>query len=474
MLQPEKQKSAWEGGQAREVTTLLVRRKRILARALFCLLASVLMTVGACEKKSTNKKSGPVTITFFGWSPFTRAVIENNQKSLDRFTQETGIRVKLIPGSENATERLPVIQEMLKKESDAPDVYFVDVVWPALLADQLLDLTPYRADESRQFAPEALRNATVNGKLVAMPLENVAGALYYRTDLLKKYGYAHPPESWDELEKVAARIQAGERAGGNRNFWGFVWQGAPYEGLTCNALEWQVSQGGGRNIEPDGTISVNNLRTLKAMKMAKRWVGTISPPSVTSYKEQDSWVLWDSGNAAFLRYWAWEDLLPELFPDSPIKGKIAVTWLPSGGARHASTMGGHLLGVSKHSGHPREAALFVRFMASRRLEDRASFEGFGVPIHPELYADPEVLKANPEMAKLKYVFADAAVARPSTVAGKHYDEVSNAYFTAVHDILTGKTEAVKALAGLESQLAKITGFKTGRPVQETNSAAKSR
>jgi trehalose/maltose transport system substrate-binding protein len=66
---------------------------------------------------------------------------------------------------------------------------------------------------------------------------------------MRQYGYPAPPKTWDELERMAARIQAGERAKGRRDFWGFVWQGAPSEALTCNALEWQVSEGGGRIIE---------------------------------------------------------------------------------------------------------------------------------------------------------------------------------------------------------------------------------
>jgi trehalose/maltose transport system substrate-binding protein len=48
---------------------------------------------------------------------------------------------------------------------------------------------------------------------------------------------------------MARRIQSGERAKGKKDFWGYVWQGADGEALTCDALEWQAGEGGGRIIE---------------------------------------------------------------------------------------------------------------------------------------------------------------------------------------------------------------------------------
>jgi trehalose/maltose transport system substrate-binding protein len=37
---------------------------------------------------------------------------------------------------------------------------------------------------------------------------------------LRKYGYDRPPRNWDELDRMAKRIQAGERAKGKKDFWG--------------------------------------------------------------------------------------------------------------------------------------------------------------------------------------------------------------------------------------------------------------
>ena len=40
--------------------------------------------------------------------------------------------------------------------------------------------------------------------------------LLYPTDLLRQDGYREPPRTWDELEIMAARIQASERAKGKK------------------------------------------------------------------------------------------------------------------------------------------------------------------------------------------------------------------------------------------------------------------
>ncbi|MDP9383067.1 MAG: extracellular solute-binding protein [Chloroflexota bacterium] len=120
-----------------------------------------------------------------------------------------------------------------------------------------------------------------------MPWFGDFGMLYYRTDLLEKYGYNSPPKTWDELEQMARAVMQGERAN-RQDFTGFVFQGAAYEGLTCNALEWLASAGGGDIVTPEGEVTVNNPEAIQMLRRAQGWVGTISPRGVRTYQEEDA------------------------------------------------------------------------------------------------------------------------------------------------------------------------------------------
>jgi trehalose/maltose transport system substrate-binding protein len=311
--------------------------------------------------------------------------------------------------------------------------------------------------------PVLAANDTVDGKLVAVPYRADLGLLFYRTDLLQKYGYRGPPGTWDELETMAARIQAGERAKGNRSFWGFVWQGAAAEGLTCNALEWQASEGGGRIIERDMTISVNNPRAIRAWQRAARWVGSISPPGVVAYKEWDATNVWAAGNAAFMRNWP-QASVESRAAGSSIRKKFDVTLLPAGKAGRAGTLGGTSLAVSRFSAHPREALELVRYLCSTQMQVERSRTLSVPPTQHRLYELPEVLEPNPYFAQLSQALrTGVVVSRPSGVSGKNYEDVSEAYIQAVHSVLTREQSAPEAAETLEKELIRITGFKRGPP-----------
>jgi trehalose/maltose transport system substrate-binding protein len=385
-------------------------------------------------------------------------------QEIKQFTQETGIPVKLLPAPEGA-EPLDVCRSLLETGAKIPDVYGLDVIWPGILAENLLDLKTFvPAKEIATHFPELIANNTVNGKLVALPSLLDVGLLSYRTDLLKYYGYHTPPRTWQELETMAARTQAGERAKGQKDFWGFVWEGTSSESLSCNALEWQVSEGGGPIIE-NNAVTVNNPETARAWERALRWVGTISPPGVVAYKEWDAYNIWRAGQAAFMRNWAPPNS-GELVQGLLTKDQFGIASLPRGRARVAATVGGRGYAVSRYSLHPREASMLVRFLCRPDTQLNRSRKIGKSPTIPELYNDPRI-QADPYFSTILKTYRDDKVLRPSTEAGKRYPALSRAYYMAVHDVLAGRKTAATALADLQSELMQITGLNA--PARGANS-----
>src|SRR3974390_46543 len=422
--------------------------------AAVCLILFFLLHQG-CTRPSHE----PVTLSIVDQQWTTENFHRAELQELAEFTRQTGIQVKYLPAPESAGEQLALWRELLRTGAGGPGVYGVDVVWPGMLGEYFIDLKPYFGDEISSQFPATVRSYMVGDKLVAMPRGAGIGILYYRTDLLQRYGYRAPPATWDELETMAARIQAGERARGNKKFWGYVWQGAAAEALTGNALEWQASEGGGRIIEDDKTISVNNPQAIRAWQRAARWVGSISPPSVVAYKELDSLNVWAAGDAAFMRNWtvAYAD---GQAAGSPIRNKFDIALLPGGKAGRMGTLGGTGAAVSRFSAHPSEALRLVRYLTSPEVQLRRFQLISDIPTRPELFERPDVLAVNPHFALLDQALRNGVVSRPANVAGTKCEDVSNAYIQAVHSVLTGERAAPQAAADLEKELVRITGFRT--------------
>jgi trehalose/maltose transport system substrate-binding protein len=296
--------------------------------------------------------------------------------------------------------------------------------------------------------------------------------LFYRVDLLRKYGYRAPPKTWEELEVMARRIQSGERASGNKDFWGFVWEGAPSEALTCNALEWQVSEGGGTILDETGKVTVNNPHSIRAWERAARWVGSISPPGVLVFKEWDAGNMWQAGKAAFLRSWA-SEYIADRGPTCLIRDRFDIAPLP-GGARTAATFGGSGFGVSRHSLHPREAAMLVRYLSGREEQVTRCRNTTDAPTISQLYNDPELLPTNPQFPRVLEVFHKGIVLRPSRAAGKMYPDVSRAYWEAVHAVLTRREPAIQAAHELQDELEQMLQAPAARANSEFDKTAAQR
>jgi trehalose/maltose transport system substrate-binding protein len=238
--------------------------------------------------------------------------------------------------------------------------------------------------------------------------------------------------------------------------WGYVFQGNAYEGLTCDALEWIKSYGGGQIVEPDGKISINNPKAVAAIEQAKTWINTISPPGVLAYQEEESRGVWQTGNAVFMRNWPYAYSLGN-GADSKVKGLFDVSALPSGtGGTPAATLGGWNIAVSKYSKNPDAATKLALFISSKEFQKDRAITRSALPTIEALYDDPDVVKAQPIVPNMKNAFLNA-VARPSRGAGIKYNEVSSDFWSAVHDTLSGNGSAADNLEALEAKLTELKG-----------------
>ena len=368
----------------------------------------------------------------------------------------TGNTVTLVPMPASTSDQFGQYRLWLAAGNGDIDLYMTDVIWAPQLADHFVDLTAAAAELAPTHFPAIIESQTVNGKLVALPTFTDAPALYFRTDLLEKYSMP-VPTTWEELTTTAQVIQDGERAAGNPDMWGFVWQGNAYEGLTCDALEWVKSFGGGQIVEPDGTISINNPQAIAALELAKTWVGTISPDGVLAYQEEESRGVWQTGNAVFMRNWPYAYGLGN-GDDSAVKGLFDVTTLPTGGdnTTSAATLGGWNVAVSKYGDEQEAAISLALYLAGPEAQKLRALNESALPTIIALYDDADIAAAQPIIPRWKDVFLQA-VPRPSAPTLGNYNEVSSLFWSAVHETLSGNGTAAENLELLEADLTDLKG-----------------
>ncbi len=361
-------------------------------------------------------------------------------------------------------DRLAVYRQFFEAKSPDVDLYQIDTIWPGDLASNFIDLTSMTGikDQLAQIFPSMVQNDNVDGKQVAIPWFTDAGLLFYRTDLLQKYNISAAPTLWADLATAAKTIMDGEKAAGKQDFWGFVWQGTAYEGLTCDGLEWIYSYGGGTIVTPDKKITINNPKAAAAIDNAATWVGKISPTGVTGFAEEDARNVWQAGNSAFMRNWPYAYSLGQA-KDSVIAGKFDVSPLPAQpNEKPAAALGGWQLSVSAYSKNPNDAADVALYFTSPAEQKIRAVEGSFQPTIMSLYKDADVLKAVPFFGKLYDVFT-AAVPRPSTATAPNYNQVSTFFFNNVHDVLMGTKDGATAVAQIEASLVNLLKFPTAAP-----------
>ncbi len=376
-------------------------------------------------------------------------------KVVQDFSKKTGIQTEIIRQTSDSDQRKQSIMVALRGKKSDPDVMIMDVAWVGQMANSqwLEPLEIYKDIDKTAFFQSVINLAdTYQNQLIALPVYVDGGMLYYRKDLLDKYGFKTPPATWEQLLTMAVTVQQEERKS-NENFWGYVWQGAQYEGLVCDALEW-FSSANGAFLDQSGKSAINSPANKKALQYMVDLIHKqkVSPPNTyTDMKEEEVRMMFQNGNALFERNWPYA--YAEHNKDtSAVKGKFDIAPLPSfPGGKSASTLGGWHVGISKFSDQKEEAAKLVDFITSYAVQKELSMNLGWNPGRTAVYDDADVIKANPHLKHLKAVFENA-IPRPSV---SYYAELSHIWQNSINAALSQHLTVEEALIKADKEAGMV-------------------
>src|SRR5690348_16085891 len=200
--------------------------------------------------------------------------------------QFPNIHVTLVSAPTNTDTNRATLATQISGGSATPDVFMGDVIWPAQfgahqLAVPLSDYLPqsYWA----QFAPGLVAGASYKGKVYGSPLFEDQGFMYYRKDLLAKEGL-QPPTTWEQVQSDAKTLVSKGLVK-----YGFVWQGASYEGLTCNFMEYLTSAGGTATNGDYTKATLDSPAAIKALTFMRGLITSgVTPAAVSTFQEAQS------------------------------------------------------------------------------------------------------------------------------------------------------------------------------------------
>ncbi|UOF89677.1 ABC transporter substrate-binding protein [Fodinisporobacter ferrooxydans] len=431
-----------------------VKKGMVLGAAVMT-LGSLVAGCGAAtnntQQAADNKNANNTAATGNGPVDFSKASgsivwaappITNNglRKTLvDTFNKEhPNIKVTLQNQNTNTDTNRASLTTAIGGGATTPDVYMGDVVWPAQFAHSQLAMPLDKvlpADFWNRFANGLVDGAKYQGKVYAAPFFADTAFLFYRKDLLDKAGLP-VPTSWEQVQKDAQTLQ-------NKGLvkFGYVWQGASYEGLTCDFTEI-LADAGGKVLDSSGKPALDSPEAKKALSFMRGLITSkVSPAAEDTFKEPESMNVFNNGDAAFLRNWSYAWTSSQNPKDSKVVGKVGVTVLPTfGGGAGYSSVGGWDLFVNPHTKNVPATLAFIDWMTGKEAQTIMAKQFSEIPTNKDVQNDPNVKKVSPIF---NIVSQTKFVSRPSQ--NPNYAQISQALYTNVNQALSGGISVDDAL-----------------------------
>ena len=398
----------------------------------------------------TSSAPGNATSGTISWwaSPINQGGKDVRQVLISDFEKKyPNIHVNLVSAPSNTDTNRATLATQISGGAATPDVFMGDVIWPAQFAAHQLavPLSDYLPSSYwQQFAPGLVQGASYKGKVYGSPLFEDQGFLFYRKDLLQKDNLS-VPQTWEQLQSDANKLV---KAGLAK--YGFVWQGASYEGLTCNFMEYLTDAGGTATNSDYTKATLDSAAAGKATTFMRGLITSGATPSaVTTFREDQAMSTFAGGQAAFLRNWDYAWSVSQTKGSSSVIGKVGVAPLPTfQGHTYPgySNIGGWNMYINPHSKNVAADLTFIKFMASDQAQLDLAIVSSSIPTTTSVRNSPKVIAENPVLAtvpKTKLV--------PRPAGTPNYPQLSTAIYTNVNSALAGSTSSSAAMSAAQSQ-----------------------
>ncbi|AXE83767.1 extracellular solute-binding protein [Streptomyces sp. Go-475] len=328
------------------------KRRRLVTSAVALTLGAT--TLAACGSGSgdSETESGPVSLTYWTWTPGMDKVVDLWNKGPGKKDQITVTVKKQASGDTLVTKILTA-----HKAGKAPDLVQAEYqALPTLVSnDALADISKHVDGAKDRFADGVWQQTTLGTDAVyAVPQDIGPMMFYYREDLFKEYGLT-VPTTWDEFAETARELK--EKAPDKDLTTFSANDSGLFAGLAQQAgAKWWTTSG------DQWKVSIDDAAT---QKVAKFWGDLVEEGAIDNQPmytpawnkalntgKQIAWVsaVWAPGT------------LTTAAPET--KGKWAMAPLPqwSASENRTGSWGGSSTAVTTDSKHQQAAAKFAAWL----------------------------------------------------------------------------------------------------------------
>ncbi len=429
-------------------------KKRVKATTFIVGLALLLLVAPALVMAQTTKTTVTIAYNEYFTKTFGPAVppIDAIKAEVAKKYPNINVQFQVTPLTMQGMHDAYVVWFMAKDSS--ADILGVAANWTAEFAvANWIKTLEDKVDPAllKQLNPAYLAAHSYQGHLYGLgPWWGGIGGLYYRKDLLSKYGFA-APQTYDDVTKIAKAVVKS-----NPGMTGWTWP-AMDDAVLVNRWTEYLSGFGGKFFNDDGTSAVNSPQAVAALTFMRNLLRDgVSPKEVTTWKEEDSQIRFVNGDAVF--HTGRQDLM--FWLDDPKQSKVVGKWgfiqnPAQPGGRHTGFYEGWAFSINANTQVSDAALKVLQVMFSFPVQKQFNLSQGPMQANMAVYSDPDVLKNNPNMSIIEKVAGSSMAPFPSL----HYVQVSDVLQHAIHAVLTGQMEPQPALDGAAKEIDDIDNVK---------------